>query len=147
MPLGSSEDRAGWWDQSKFYALAKERSKTPWPCSKQRQMGQASPLLMDQIVQGQMMAREGCNCFVMAQEAEKTLHGVRPKNCRVLKQGKAENFLPFVLMCFTEESTNSCVCSPELAEISEMKQSLLHQDCGYLTPQKGANTALYPLNP
>lgn len=34
--------------------------------------------------------------------------------------------LPFVLVCFIEESTNFCVHSPELIEISEMKQSLFH---------------------
>lgn len=104
VPLGSSGNRAGGWDHSKFYALAKKRSKTSWPCSKQEQMGQASPLLMDQIVQGPVMAREGHYSFVMAQEAEKPLHCVGPKNCRQSPEtetlignggkGKARNFLP-----------------------------------------------------
>lgn len=78
--LGSSENRAGWWDHCKFYALAKKKSRTFWPCSKQGQMGQASPLLMDQIVQGLMMAREGHYSFVMAEEAENPLHCVRPES-------------------------------------------------------------------
>lgn len=90
LPLGNKKDRAEWWGHSKFQALAKKRSRTSWPCSKQRQMGQAFPFLMDQIIQGRMIARVGHYPFIMAQKAEKTLHYVRPKNCR---QGPETNAL------------------------------------------------------
>lgn len=54
-------------------------------------MGQAFPLLMDQIIQGRMIAREGHYRFIMAQKAEKTLHYVRPKNCRQSPKAKIRN--------------------------------------------------------
>jgi len=65
-------------------------------------MGQAYLLLMDQIIQGRMTAREVRYRFRMAQKAEKTLHYVRPKNCRQNPKantlngngGKGKNFLP-----------------------------------------------------
>lgn len=82
LPLGNPKDRTEWWGHSKFYALDEKRSRTSWLCSKQRQMGQAFLLLMDQIIQGQMIAREGHYHFIMARKAEKTLHYVRPRNCR-----------------------------------------------------------------
>lgn len=86
LPLVNPNNRSEWWGHSKFYAWAEKSSRISWPCSKQRQMRQAFPLLMDQIIQGRMIAREGHYRFIMAQKTEKTLHYVRPKNCRVLKQ-------------------------------------------------------------
>lgn len=82
LPLRNPKDRTEWWGHSKFYALDEKRSRPSWLCSKQRQMGQAFLLLMDQIIQGQMITREGHYHFIMARKAEKTLHYVRPRNCR-----------------------------------------------------------------
>ena len=135
LPLGNKKDRAEWRGHSKFQALAKKRSRTSWPCSKQGQMGQAFPLLMDQIIQGRMIAREGHYPFIMAQKAEKTLHYVRPKNCRQGPEtnavtgdnGKKRNFtlkvggniwdqkvilteiLLCLLACFIDRDTHFCL--------------------------------------
>lgn len=107
-------------------------------------MGQAFPLLMDQIIQGQIIAREDHYHFIMAQKAEKTLHYVRPKNCRqspkaktlIGNVGKGKNFLStsggnvwdktllfcqkFCHVCFIEEDTNFCVNLPD-SQNSQMK--------------------------
>lgn len=119
-------------------------------------MGQAFPLLMDQIIQGRVIAREGHYRFIMAQKAEKTLHYVRPKNCRQSPKAKTDSerwkgrefsshmlgkcmgsnpvivpeILPCLLVCFTEEDSDFCVHSPDFTDTSETEKRFFRQDRG-----------------